>query len=329
MSRFSHGKIPALSRSFFGKAVIYEQIGLDIYQLTFMKKIVYLIVKFWKNFCLKEFPFSMAFKDITLGQYAPRDSFIHRLDPRTKVTIHCLAMFLSLFINRISMLCILGILGLFLFWTARLPVRIALKNAKPFLWLFMLTFLLHALSTDGRVFFRIPFLHVAATREGVSNGFFYSLRIWVLLVFANGLTLTTSPMEFTDALEKFLKPFRKIGVPAHEIALMISISIRFIPIFIDEAERIKNAQISRGGRMEGRLTDRIKGVLPVLIPLFLASFRKANDLAFAMDARCYRGGDNRTHFRILRFHPADWAALTATAGIGMSIFLLDHRFCAV
>jgi energy-coupling factor transport system permease protein len=267
----------------------------------------------------------MAIRDITLGQYAPRDSVVHRLDPRAKVGIHFMAMFLALLINRIPLLCVLGILGFILFRIAQLPIRIALKNVRPFLWLFFLTFLLHAFFTEGSILFKIPLMHVEATREGVSNGLFYTLRILVLLIFANGLTLTTSPMEFTDALEKFLKPFHKIGVPSHEIALMISIAIRFIPIFIDEAERIKNAQISRGGLMDGRLMDKIKGVLPVVIPLFLSSFRKANDLAFAMDARCYRGGESRTSFRVLRFRTGDWAALAVTAGIGLSVFLLDCR----
>jgi energy-coupling factor transport system permease protein len=147
----------------------------------------------------------------------------------------------------------------------------------------------------------------------------------VLLVFANAMTLTTSPMELTDSIERFLRPFRKIGVPAHEIALMVSIAIRFIPIFIEETDRIQKAQASRGCRTDGPIWVRIRGVFPVLVPLFLSSFRKAGDLAFAMDARCYTGGEGRTSLHELRFRGPDGIAIAAAAIAGFGFIWMDAR----
>jgi energy-coupling factor transport system permease protein len=263
----------------------------------------------------------MALRDITLGQYAPRNSPVHRLDPRSKILIFGTAMMLTLSLKNGLVLAGFGVLGLAVFRLAGLSVRIAFRNIRSFFWLFGLTILIHAFTTEGKDWLRIPGGFATVTREGTLNGFFYSLRIAVLLIFANGLTLTASPMELTDALERFLKPFRRFGVPAHEIALMISISIRFIPLLIDEADRIRKAQMSRGGRTGGSLRNRIRGVFPVVIPLFVSSFRKAGDLAFAMDARCYQGGDGRTQYRPLAFRPADRMALVCAACLaGATVF---------
>ena len=296
-----------------------------IYQLTFMKKIVYLIVKIWENFQLKEIPAEMALRDVTLGQYAPRNSIVHGLDPRSKVMIFMSAMVCALFLKQSLFLCFFGISGLFIYRLSRLRASIALKNMRPFVWLFLLTFLLHAFFTDGRVLFKLPAVSLAVTSEGLANGLFYTLRILVLLVFANAMTLTTSPMELTDSIERFLRPFRRIGVPAHEIALMVSIAIRFIPIFIEETDRIRKAQASRGCRTDGPLWTRIRGVFPVLVPLFLSSFRKAGDLAFAMDARCYTGGEGRTNLHELRFRTSDGIAVSAAVIAGLGFIWMDAR----
>jgi energy-coupling factor transport system permease protein len=267
----------------------------------------------------------MALRDITLGQYAPRDSWVHGLDPRSKVMIFMAAMGCALILKQGVFLCLLGIFGLLLYGLARLQVAIALKNVRPFAWLFLLTFTLHAFFTEGRILLRLPVAGVAVTADGLANGVFYTLRIIVLLIFANALTLTTSPMELTDSIERFLRPFRRIGVPAHEIALMVSIAIRFIPIFIEETDRIQKAQASRGCRTDGPLWVRLRGVFPVLVPLFLSSFRKAGDLAFAMDARCYRGGEGRTSLHELRFRRSDGIALVLAAFAGFSFVWMDVR----
>jgi energy-coupling factor transport system permease protein len=290
-----------------------------------MKKIVYLIVKIWENFQLKEIPAEMALRDVTLGQYAPRNSMVHRLDPRSKVMIFMAAMGCALILRQSLFLCLFGIFGLFLYRLSSLRTSIALKNIRPFLWLFLLTFVLHAFFTEGRVLFRLPVASLPVTADGLTNGLFYTLRIIVLLVFANAMTLTTSPMELTDSIERFMRPFRRIGVPAHEIALMVSIAIRFIPIFIEETDRIQKAQASRGCRTDGPVWIRIRGVFPVLVPLFLSSFRKAGDLAFAMDARCYRGGEGRTSLHELRFSRPDGIAFAAAAIAGLGFIWADSR----
>jgi energy-coupling factor transport system permease protein len=268
----------------------------------------------------------MVLRDITLGQYAPGDSSIHGLDPRTKVLAFMAAMGCALALRQSVFLLLLGILGLGLYKAAGLQVRIALKNVRPFVWLFFLTFALHAFFTEGREVYRVPLIHGVVTAEGIANGIYYTLRIVVLLILANAMTLTTSPMELTDALERFLRPFRRIGVPAHEIALMVSLAIRFVPIFIEETDRIQKAQASRGSRVEGPFWVRIRGIFPVIVPLFLSSFRKAGDLAYAMDARCYQGGEGRTRFRELRFHLADGIAAAAAAAAGFAFIWMDIHF---
>lgn len=244
-------------------------------------------------------------RDITLGQYAHRESVVHGLDPRTKVISGLFFLTLILLIRRIEVLVLLCIFAAFLYRISRLDVRLALRNLKPFVFLFTLTLLLHGFFTKGQTLFHVPLIGISLSQEGLYQGFFYCIRIALLVAFASLLTLSTSPMSIADAIERFLKPFRRLGVPAHEIALMMTISIRFIPILIDEAERIKKAQVSRGARFHGNPVQRIHSLIPLIIPLFLSSFRRANDLALAMDARCYRGSEGRTNYHELRFHRVD------------------------
>ena len=261
-------------------------------------------------------------KDITLGQYAPRESIIHKLDPRTKVLASLFLMSMLLFIRRLEIILLFFVVVLVLYILSKLNIGLALKNLKPFVWLFLLTFLLHCLFTKGKILVEIPFVKGYITEEGIYRGIFYTLRIGILVVMANLLTLTTSPMSLTDGIERFLSPFRRVGVPAHEIAMMLSISIRFIPILIEEAERIRKAQISRGGCFEGNLLRRIRSIIPLIVPLFLSTFRRANDLALAMDARCYRGGEGRTSYHILRFRRADMLALFVIFLFGIPVALV-------
>ena len=264
-------------------------------------------------------------RDITLGQYAQRESVIHGLDPRTKVLIGLMVMSCIFFIQRIDVSIILMISCLFLYKIARLDISLAIRNLRAFWILFLLTFIIHLLFTPGKLLWKIPGLSLYITSQGLYSGFFYSLRIGILISIANLLTLTTSPMALTDAIERFLSPFRRLGVPAHEIGMMLSISLRFIPILIDEADRIQKAQISRGARFEGNLIQRIRGVIPLIIPLFLSAFRRAHDLAMAMDARCYQGSANRTSYYILRFRWIDGAAFVITLLVCFPIVFLGKR----
>lgn len=231
-------------------------------------------------------------------------------------------MSMILMISRLELLLLYLIAILFFYRLSQLKIGLALKNMRPFLWLFLVTFFLHALFTKGKILVQISQSSVALTREGMIKGAFYTLRIGILIVLANILTLTTSPMSLTDAFERFLTPFKRIGIPAHEIAMMLSISLRFIPILLSEVERIRKAQISRGCRFDGNIIEKIRSIVPLIVPLFLSTFRRANDLALAMDARCYRGSVERTSYEVLRFRRADLLALSFVLISCFPVFLL-------
>ncbi len=228
-------------------------------------------------------------------------------------------MCVLLITNRLEILLIYFLAVIVLFRISRLQIGLALKNIKPFFWLFLITFLLHALLTKGKILYTIPTLKITVTQDGIYQGAYYTFRIAVLIVLASILTLTTSAMSLTDALERFMRPFRKIGLPAHEIAMMLSISLRFIPILMEETERIRNAQLSRGACFEGTIIQKVRSIVPMIVPLFLSAFRRANDLALAMDSRCYQGGEGRTHFHVLIFKRNDAFALMIVV---LSIFPL-------
>jgi len=261
-------------------------------------------------------------QDITLGQYAPGDSVIHRLDPRTKVLSTLFFMTLLLITHRLEIFLLFFVLGFVFFIVSGLNPKLGLKNLRPFLWLFLLTFILNTMFTRGKILWKIPFLNVYITEEGIFQGVFYTLRIAILVILANLLTLTTSPMSLTDGIERFLSPFKRIGIRSHEIAMMLSISLRFIPILIEEADRIRKAQISRGGSFEGNILEKIKSIVPLVVPLFLSTFRRADDLALAMDARCYRGGEGRTNYNILRFRWIDGVVLLGVFLMGLPVILI-------
>lgn len=253
----------------------------------------------------------MAFlNDITLGQYYPGSSFLHRLDPRSKLLASLFFMTCLLFSNNWSLLllyagvCILG------FYFSKLPLEIILKNLKPFFWLFLITFGIHVLTTTGTTLLEIPIIGVTLTREGAFNGFSYAFRLALLIVFAAFLTLTTEPIELTDSLEKLLSPLKRFSVPVHEMSLMMTLSLRFLPILLREGERIKNAQLSRGISLEGNIVQRVRNVVPMVLPLLVSAIRRAEDLAVAMEARHYVGGEQRTSYHKLAFGRQDlWFGL--------------------
>lgn len=257
--------------------------------------------------------------DLSLGQYAPRHSMVHLLDPRTKMVLLFLLMGSVFVLNRIESILLFSMAVMCLYPLARLSLSLAWKNIRVFFWLFLITMVLHGFMSGGAAIFTIPLTGWTVSGEGLVQGVFYCFRMINVILLAGLLTLTTTPMSLTDGLERLLKPLKRIGVPAHEIAMIMSISLRFIPILLEETERIRKAQISRGARFEGNLFQKIQSLVPVLVPLFVSAFRKANDLALAMDARCYRGGDGRTSYQELRLMLRDGlaagAALMFFAGI--------------
>ena len=260
--------------------------------------------------------------NITLGQYYPGNSFIHRLDPRTKILttlILVVAVFLANSAIGYGALCAMV---LFIIAISGLPFMLVLKSVKPLLFIIVLTLVLHSLMGQGdHVLYQWGIVKV--TEEGLRLGVQMAMRLILLLMISSILTFTTSPIVLTDGIEALLRPFRAVGVPAHELAMMMTIALRFIPTLMEETDRIIKAQTARGADFSsGNLLARAKNMLPILVPLFISAFRRADDLAIAMEARCYRGGEGRTRMHQLAYRSGDMAAFVfAFAMIGLLAFL--------
>ena len=247
-------------------------------------------------------------KDITLGQYYPADSVIHKLDPRVKL-VATLLYIVSLFVCH-------GVVGL-IFVTAflfviikisKLPFSLMMKGIRAIWVLILITAICNLFFTQGgENLFSWKVIHIST--QGIHNTIYFTLRLIYLVMGTSVMTLTTTPNKLTDGLDEGLKPLNKIGVPVHEIAMMMSIALRFIPILAEEADKIKKAQMARGAEFEeGGLIQKAKSLVPILVPLFVSAFRRANDLALAMEARCYRGGEGRTRMKPLKYTGADYRA---------------------
>ena len=246
-------------------------------------------------------------KDITLGQFFPGDSLLHRLDPRTKSVL--LIFFLAAIFVFDSPLAYAALTAFTaaLIAVSRVPPLLMLKALKPLSWIIAFTFVIHLVSTPGDAFFHVWLFDF--TWQGAAKGFFIALRLALLILLSALLTYTTSPLALTDALETLMQPAKRVGVPAHEIAMMMTIALRFVPTLIEEADKIMKAQQARGADFtEGSVIERVKGFVPVLVPLFISAFRRADDLALAMEARCYRGGVGRTQMKALRISSIDYVA---------------------
>ncbi len=261
--------------------------------------------------------------DITIGQFFPGSSLIHRLDPRVKILL-TVAYIAAVFVptNWVG----LGLAAAFLFVAialSRLPLRLMWKSIRPILPVILLTALLNMFYVSGgQTLWEWGFLKL--TTQGLTNAAFLAIRIVCLIAGSSLLTYTTGPTTLTDALERLLGPLKAIRVPVHEIAMMMTIALRFIPTLVEETDKIMSAQKARGADMEsGGLFQRIKALVPVLIPLFVSSFRRAYELAMAMECRCYHGGDGRTRMKQLRMGARDWAALTVTAGLIAAMIVLN------
>ncbi|MFH1502624.1 MAG: energy-coupling factor transporter transmembrane component T [Candidatus Eisenbacteria bacterium] len=250
--------------------------------------------------------------DLTLGRYYPTDSAIHRLDPRVKLLGALAILVTALLTESAAAYLFLSLALAALVAASRLKPSFLLRNAASLRWLLLIVFLMHALITRGTPLFEwLPRL----SREGVVLGAVFAWRIAIMVSTATVLTATAAPVDIGDALEKLLGPLAKIGVPVHELAMISVIALRFVPTLLDEAGRIIKAQEGRGATFEGGLIARARSAVPVLVPLFASAFKRADDLALAMDARCYRGAVGRTKYVELRLDGHDYAALAAVAGV--------------
>lgn len=237
------------------------------------------------------------------GRYIPGDSFVHHLDPRSKL-VFVFAFIIVVFIaNNTVTYALLLAFTLFIILVSQIRLYFLINGLKPILILLVFTFLIHIFFTrEGDLLFELGFFKVY--EEGLRQGFYISIRFIVLVFITSILTLTTSPISITDGIEVLLNPLKKIKVPVHELALMMSIALRFIPTLMDETDKIMKAQMARGSDLSaGSLKDRIKAVVPLLVPLFVSAFKRAEDLAIAMEVRGYRGGEGRTRYRKLKW---DW-----------------------
>jgi energy-coupling factor transport system permease protein len=246
-------------------------------------------------------------RDITLGQYYQTDSVIHRLDPRVKlVTTICFIVSLFVVDNFIGYL-IAGIFLAMVIKLSKVPLKYMLRGMKSIVFLLIIAVVFNLFLTPGEAV--VTFWKIKITMEGIRQAVFMAIRLIFLIMGSSIMTLTTTPNNLTDGMEKLLGPLRIFKVPVHEIAMMMSIALRFIPILLEETDKIMKAQIARGADFEsGNLIKKAKSLVPLLVPLFISAFRRANDLAMAMEARCYRGGDHRTKMKPLIYKKRDGLA---------------------
>ncbi len=250
-------------------------------------------------------------KDITLGQYFPGNSFIHRLDPRTKL-IFLILFIVSLFLA-VSWLSygLMLLLLLTCIAVSRIPVKSFVRGMKPLALILVFTAILNLFFTQGDTVL-VSFWGISITLEGVVRAGFMLARIVMLIASTFLLTYTTSPISLTDGLESLLSPLKRIRVPVHELSMMMCIALRFIPTLIEETDKIMSAQKARGADFEsGRLMERVRALVPILVPLFISAFRRADELATAMECRCYQGGNGRTKMKLLRYNLLDFKAFAA------------------
>lgn len=250
--------------------------------------------------------------DITLGQYFPGQSFLHRMDARVKIVLlffYVVGVFA--FDNNICY-AMNTALAIVLVAASGISPRIVLKSIKPLWWILLMSFIIQLFSVPGETLAKFWIFNL--TYEGLVRGFIICLRLVLLIGVSSLLMLTTSPLMLTDALESLFTPLKKLGIPAHELAMMMTIALRFIPTLMEETDKIIKAQKSRGSDIgEGNLFAKVKSMIPILVPLFISAFRRADELAMAMEARCYHGSEGRTRMKIMRLHRADGQAAVIMA----------------
>lgn len=262
------------------------------------------------------------FREITIGQYYPADSVIHRLDPRVKLfgtIVFIIAMFsaknVTAYIWATLFLAVMIVIS-------KVPLKFILKGLKAIMFILAFTMIINIFFTPGTAIFQFKFIRI--TKEGILMAVKMGIRLVYLIIGSSLMTLTTTPNHLTDGLEKALRSLNKIRIPVHEIAMMMSIALRFIPILMEELDKIMKAQQARCADFEsGNIFKKAKSLVPVLVPLFISSFRRANDLALAMEARCYRGGEGRTKMKPLHYRRRDYAAYLLLAGFVAGLILLN------
>ncbi len=260
-------------------------------------------------------------KNITIGRYYGVESPVHSLDPRLKILATFAYLIILFVIDSLFSLVFCALLLLMVIWVSNVPLKYVIKGVRPILFIVILTALLNLFMTEGEVLWQFYFLKV--TYEGILRAIFMGSRLVFLIMASSLMTYTTTELSLTDGIESLLKPFKVIKVPAHEIAMMMSIALRFIPTLIDETDKIMKAQMARGASFDSKgMVKKAKSFLPLLIPIFISAFKRADDLALAMEARCYRGGDGRTRLNSLKYHKNDfYAALMICSAITLCVLL--------
>jgi energy-coupling factor transport system permease protein len=258
-------------------------------------------------------------KDITLGQYFPKDSIIHRLDPRFKLIITAIYIAMLFATDTFIGLAIGTIFALVVWFMTKIPIKLMWKSLKPIMPIIVVTAVLNLFMIDGEKTLWSWWI-LTITDTSLHECIFNLVRIIMLIVGSSILTYTTSPVSLTDAIERLFSPLKRFNVPVHELAMMMTIALRFIPLLIDETDKIISAQKSRGASFEtGSLRDRASAIVPILIPLFVSAFRRSEELATAMECRCYHGGDGRTRLKQLKASPHDYVAL----GVSTSLLIIN------
>ncbi len=262
-------------------------------------------------------------KDITIGQYFPGNSPVHRMDPRVKLVL-TMAFIVMLFMSSSFYGLLVGIVYTFMaFAASRIPFKMMFKSLKPIIPIIIFTAILNILFVrTGDVLWQLGFIRI--TQQGIHTAVFMVVRIVCLIVGTSLLTYTSSPIELTDAIERLLSPLKKLKVPVHELAMMMTIALRFIPTLIEETDKIMSAQKARGADMEtGSIIKRARALIPILIPLFVSSFRRAEELALAMECRCYHGGEGRTRMKQMKTSAVDYVSIVITAAFIGAVVVIN------
>lgn len=266
-------------------------------------------------------------RDITIGQYYPTDSMLHRLDPRVKLIgtlLYIISLFFfgpSYFVRSVFGYALAAAVLFTIIKVSKVPFRFILRGLKPVLFLLLFTVVFNIFLTPGKELVRWKFIKVTDT--GLQTAFLMGVRLVLLILGSSLMTFTTTPNQLTDGLERLLSPLKRIKVPVHEVSMMMSIALRFIPILLEETDKIMKAQQARGADFgAGNLFQRAKSMIPILVPLFVSAFRRAGDLAMAMEARCYRGGEGRTKMKPLVYQKRDYYAFGCFFCYMVLVFLL-------
>lgn len=261
--------------------------------------------------------------NISLGQFLPGNSIVHRLDPRTKIFLMAIYIAIVFVVKSLTVFLLPVVLLVAIFLFAQVPASYFFSSLKPMKWLLVFMFVINLFATQGNaVLFQWKFIKL--TQEALAQAVYITLRLVLLVAGTSILTLTTSPIALTDGLEKLMSPLRKLRFPAHELAMMMTIALRFIPTLMEETDRIQKAQMARGADFEsGNIFQRAKSMIPVLVPLFVSAFRRADELAMAMESRCYHGGEGRTRMRELHFQARDLIATLLLVAFLVGIILLE------